>query len=159
MSQPSEEECPICLFLQECPYPEAVDDLMEFASNKTCAVLLTNLSGSKITMTDVKNHKKHAFAHDFYEKIKKLDLNTTEGMNTFYAIDGMHHAKLNPGSTGSIAGLTAVKNLQDMEQARKEKGDLSVQLVDRLSAYLQKEKKITPAGVLNELKKIVSELN
>lgn len=159
MSNTDEEECPICMFLQECEVPDAIEEMLQFTSNRTSATLLSMLSGSKITMTAVKKHKKQTKKQEFYDKIKNLDLSTTEGMNRFYVIDGIHHAILDPGTTGSIAGLTAVKNLQDLEEKRKERGDFSVQLVDRLSEYLQKQDKITPVGVLQALKKIVSELS
>ena len=121
------EECQICQFLETDEgesLKRTIQECMDFLSNGGTSQLLTLLIGSKITYADVLNHKKHSHSLDLYSQ-ETTDVNSLESLNKSFAIDALHGIRLNPGSTGSNAGLQALKNLEKLSEKDKENKDNS----------------------------------
>lgn len=123
------KECLICEWLKSdegAKLSKTVNECFDFLSNFGSSQILSFLIGSDISRLDVLKHKKHSNSLNLYPIESKIDFSDLASLNSFFILDAVHSVRLNPGNTGSNAGLQALKNLEKI-QANDKDGDKETQ--------------------------------
>lgn len=102
------------------PLKKPLLEAFEWVSNRSMSVLMSALTGEKILTGDIAKFKKQMHLKSFQEAQSKLDVTKTKDANEWFLLDAIHKTRIDPGKTGSIAALQALKNIQDIEDREAE---------------------------------------
>ena len=96
-------------------------EAFEWVSNKSLAVLMSALTGESISATDVRRFKWRRHLKSFQEAQAKLDVAHSEkDANEWFVLDAVHKTRINPGATGSMAALQALRNIREIKEKEAE---------------------------------------
>lgn len=133
-----------------------ITEAFEWLSNKSTALILMAVIGEKISSSDVAVYKRRHLLSDFQKIQSGLNIEKLEDANKWFLLDAIHKTRLDPGRTGSMAALQALKNVEDI-QKEKEERDPSAAILNGLINFIADNDKIT-ADVKREISKEIKRL-